>query len=322
MTPELRHPAPSFEVPDEPDRRRRPNPMSVNHDHLLAILNTEIARRSKPAIDSPLRILDAGCGGGQLLAFLTTSLTIAFPGRDVELYGFDVSDHGAQLNDGFLSNAVTTLTARFPDQPWEQRVVSISEHDTWPFPDGHFDAVVSNQVLEHVRDADFFLGEIARTLRPGGFSVHLFPLRNALVEWHSLLPLAHWPEDHDRRQALVRLASKLGFGPYRKLPRDQRNLLDFTDQISDYILHFTTYRRPRELASLAKTHRLRFSFRYTREYYAAKMRRILKTAPRTRYSSVRSTVADALAFVVLKYVASVTFFLEKQQTYKGLGLKS
>lgn len=39
---------------------------------------------------------------------------------------------------------------------------------TFPFDDGRFDAVVCNQVLEHVFNPERFLSEIARVLKPGG----------------------------------------------------------------------------------------------------------------------------------------------------------
>lgn len=39
---------------------------------------------------------------------------------------------------------------------------------TFPFGDGSFDAVLCNEVLEHVFNPDRFLEEIARVLKPGG----------------------------------------------------------------------------------------------------------------------------------------------------------
>ncbi len=44
-----------------------------------------------------------------------------------------------------------------------------------PFPDGHFDVVLSSHVLEHVRDDGAAIAEIARVLRPGGWAAIMVP---------------------------------------------------------------------------------------------------------------------------------------------------
>jgi SAM-dependent methyltransferase len=44
------------------------------------------------------------------------------------------------------------------------------------FPDAHFDVVLCNHVLEHVRDDRAALAEIHRVLRPGGWASLLVPL--------------------------------------------------------------------------------------------------------------------------------------------------
>jgi SAM-dependent methyltransferase len=52
------------------------------------------------------------------------------------------------------------------------------------YPDGTFDAVICNHVLEHVPDDRRAMSEIRRVLKPGGWAVLLIPLirRDATVE--------------------------------------------------------------------------------------------------------------------------------------------
>jgi SAM-dependent methyltransferase len=46
---------------------------------------------------------------------------------------------------------------------------------TLPFPDAHFDAVLSSNVLEHVRELPLALSELARVIKPGGIGLHVMP---------------------------------------------------------------------------------------------------------------------------------------------------
>jgi SAM-dependent methyltransferase len=57
-----------------------------------------------------------------------------------------------------------------------------------PFDDASFDFVFSTVVMEHVLDSRGALREIARVLRPGGLSAHVFPARWRPVEPHILVP--------------------------------------------------------------------------------------------------------------------------------------
>lgn len=55
-----------------------------------------------------------------------------------------------------------------------------------PFTDGSIDAVLSNQVIEHLNDTDLFLREIRRVLAPGGYAVIS---TNNLASWHNVAAL-------------------------------------------------------------------------------------------------------------------------------------
>jgi SAM-dependent methyltransferase len=51
----------------------------------------------------------------------------------------------------------------------------IAPEEPWPLPDQAFDGVICTQVLEHARDAEFVVGELARVTRPGATVVASVP---------------------------------------------------------------------------------------------------------------------------------------------------
>lgn len=67
-----------------------------------------------------------------------------------------------------------------------ERGISVAMSDLGgqlPFEDQTFDAVVSNQVIEHLYDTDLFLTEAFRVLRPGGVVV---TSTENLASWHNV----------------------------------------------------------------------------------------------------------------------------------------
>lgn len=76
------------------------------------------------------------------------------------------------------------------------RTVSLEKYQL-PFPDDTFDLVLSNQVLEHVKDYPGTISEIKRVTRQGGLGLHLFPPKWRPIEVHVRAPFAsvfrpHW----------------------------------------------------------------------------------------------------------------------------------
>lgn len=72
----------------------------------------------------------------------------------------------------------------------QEKGYKLIEHDCsvlpWPIEDGAFDAVLANQVLEHIPHTDGFLAELRRILSPGGYAVISVP---NLGSWINLVML-------------------------------------------------------------------------------------------------------------------------------------
>lgn len=120
-------------------------------------LARKIARRD------PGRVLDWGCGWGQVTALLREA------GVDTVAYDY---------REGLDGPTVAPL------EPFPEIEAHLgSDPVVLPFEDGSFDLVLSCGVLEHVEDPDGNLDEIRRVLRPGGtFYVTNLPNRYSYTE--------------------------------------------------------------------------------------------------------------------------------------------
>jgi SAM-dependent methyltransferase len=71
----------------------------------------------------------------------------------------------------------------------QQRGIAVATADlagAFPYESASFDAVVSNQVIEHLFDTDLFLAEAFRVLKPGGVVV---TSTENLASWHNVASL-------------------------------------------------------------------------------------------------------------------------------------
>lgn len=287
-----------------------PAAISITHQHLLACVNTLLSSDAA----NPVRLLDVGCGNGELIAYISAALPVLRPGCRVEVHGLDVGDSGVQAS-GFFARTVANLSARLRDVDWTSRLSLVTSADAWPYPDGYFDLVLSNQVLEHVADHGLFFDEIRRTLKDGCYSVHLFPLVHYIQEGHIHIPLAHRIRRHGLLRSYIKVMSRIGFGSFRE-HRDQygMSLDQYAEEHADYLTFMTNYLTGKELLQFAKRSQLRADFRFTGEFYRLKLRSLLKRPPQFRYAQPKPWT-DALAFTLYKRVSSITLVLEKRQSY-------
>jgi SAM-dependent methyltransferase len=134
--------------------------------HVASDVNNQtIVEQAIPVPDGVL--VDLGCGDGSFTAEFAAR---ARPARTVGI------------------ETEPTLAARA-----EQRGIEVEASDLGgplPFADQTVDAIVSNQVIEHLSDTDVFLREIRRVLKPQGYAVLS---TNNLASWHNVASLvAGW----------------------------------------------------------------------------------------------------------------------------------
>ncbi|MDQ5838158.1 MAG: class I SAM-dependent methyltransferase [Acidobacteriota bacterium] len=151
--------------------RVRPKRHSRNYQHLLLL--SEKMRRvvASPLLSAGERLLDFGCGNK--------------PYR--ELFSAKFTEHvGADIEGN------------------EDAEVVIGADGRLPVADREFDCVLSSQVLEHVGDAQLYLRESFRVLRPGG---------SLVLSTHGVWPYHPDPTDFWRwtKDGLVREISRAGF---------------------------------------------------------------------------------------------------------------
>ena len=288
----------------------RTTPISVTHQHLLTTILTLLAEGRLRPREGALRVLDIGCGDGQLVAFLHDRLSAALPGVKVELHGFDIGEQG--YNDGGqFDMAAQMLAARDASVPWRERLTQISDAEAWPYADGFFDIAVSNQVVEHVMDLTGFLTELRRCLSPMGLSIHLFPMAHSIVEAHCQTPFAHWIRDFDRRADWIETLSRLGIGAYRRHRRvlGHGSPRQHAEETAKYIQCWTRYRSFAVIADQCDAAGLAVSTGYTKGFFIAKLRSVLKLTPLERYARARVPGIDWLGFMIGRYLSSATLVM-------------
>ena len=108
-----------------------------------------------------IKILDIGCHDG----VYTRRIIEASGSKNV--WGLEIMPENAKLAK---ENGV--------------KVVIGDIEKKFPFKDNEFDVIFSNQVIEHVKDCDFFMKEVYRILKPGGVTIHSTENGSS---WHNIL---------------------------------------------------------------------------------------------------------------------------------------
>lgn len=165
------------------------------------------------------RVLDYGCGAGHIVR--------KFREQGLDGFGCDVFYEG---------NFERTFENRAADiAPYVRKI----ENDVIPFEDASFDAIVSNQVFEHVTDLDRVLREVSRVLKPGGKLLALFPDKTIWREGHCEIPFLHWfPKGSRGRVYYAATLRALGAGANKA---DFPGVMNWSRSFCNWIDEWTHY---------------------------------------------------------------------------------
>lgn len=142
------------------------------------------------------RVLEIGSGTGTLL-------------RRLRERGFDAC--GVEISASRLAEA----RRWHGDLPIQQVAGT-----TLPFPDRHFDIVMSFDVLEHIPDTDAHLREVRRVLRPGGAYLVQTPNKwtNVVFETIRWRSFTRFRQDHCSLHSLRELRARFARHGFRAQP--------------------------------------------------------------------------------------------------------
>ena len=285
---------------------------SLTHNHLRNCIASILHSKN---FEGNIRILDAGCGNGELISYLYRALAQDFPDLDFDIYGFDVIDHGVQ-SAGFANRTLSMLSDVVPHVNWSERIFFFRADEKWRFDENFFDFIVSNQVLEHVKKKILFFENIYFCLKDGGHSFHLAPLLHVMQEGHIYLPFAHRINSYDLLFSYIKACSRIGLGKFRAHRKMTGISLDeFTEKHADYMMFWTSYASQSDTLDMAREANLRCDFKFTREFYLLKICQLLRIKQPLSYRINQSAFMNYICIVVFRYLSSVTLNIKKSNVY-------
>ena len=171
------------------------------------------------AVEPGARVLDLGCGNGDLV--------LVYRERGFDGFGCDMTFKPGDNVDALRGRG------------WI-RVIDGRDYRL-PFDDQFFDVVVTNQVMEHVKDYDSTLKEIKRVMKPGAIFLHIFPARYRPIEPHIRVPFASVIQT----KGWLRLWALIGV---RNAKQKEKSWRQVAEENYEYLSRHTNYLRKKEMS--------------------------------------------------------------------------
>ena len=195
--------------------------MDVNYEYFLEYLK-------KFPNHKDMKVLDYGCGNGEVVKLLRKN--------GINCYGMDVFYYQGS-NSPILQDPLGKSGIIKP----------ISEERDLPVPEKYFDVIISNQVLEHVRNMKSTMFRLGKVLNDDGVMYHHFPSKEVMREGHIGITFSHWfPRNSRVRYYYTLFWRYLGFG-HRK---DNKSPKQWTADMLDVIDRECYYREYSEIHAI------------------------------------------------------------------------
>ena len=156
-----------------------------------------------------IKILDWGCGKGDLINYLSS--------KNFDCYGVEISK--LKLNKNISEYEKNT----------NKKIYLINSDNKTNFEANYFDFIFTNQVIEHVSDKESFLLEINRILKKGGCSYNILPAKHRINEVHLKMPFVHWLPKNYFRKYLIYFFNLFKFNHWQECLS-----LTFNDKVNHY----------------------------------------------------------------------------------------
>tara|TARA_B100000212_G_C27354327_1_gene525137 strand:+ start:301 stop:1053 length:753 start_codon:yes stop_codon:yes gene_type:complete len=175
--------------------------------------------------------LEIGCGNGNLINYLIQKEKNCI-GIDVE---FKNGPYTKKLEKNCKIKKIST------DKNNRINIKRNNDLYTWPCEDKSFGISFSSSVIEHVMNIKEFARENSRILTHGGFAIHYFPSRTAIIEAHTGIPFGGVFINKKFYKFMIFLGlSRNGFKDYQQTYKYMKNSTNYLTK-SKIIKNFSNY---------------------------------------------------------------------------------
>jgi len=292
------------------------NKLNSNDIQLISLVENFI--NSNFCNNSYVYILDVGFGNGRFISNILTRLKIKFPKINFIIYGLEVCDsgffHKASSEYANFEETIKFLSVNHTNTNWDERLKIFKSDQKWIFPQYKFDFIVSNQVLEHVFNMDLFFQNLYDYMHESSISIHLFPLKECIWEFHVNRPLAH-------RIFNFKILYFYLYLTYLFKLRNFNLTREYTLRKISFIQNQTSYSSLKDLKILCSKYFFTANFDYSINYYLIKIRSICNLPSNILFKFKNKLINKILLFFSSR-VCSITLCISKKDSKKLYSLNS